>query len=317
MTLFTTITTQDWQTCVEQATKDWKYDACIFQTNKTSEILLLVGPKGEQNNCFQDQLGVYFFPFKVVCTTGPAIDGEITTSVYLSWSHYPLIGGLLKDTPPEILKVLHGPKTKREGKRGHLIAGMGLQGAGKTTVGQYCVSQGYATLSFSWGLKAIVSFLYKMPFYMLLGITKEARIEREKIDPRYGKSGRMLLEEIGTDLFRDKYDTETWVNVFRRCAEPLLDAGINVVIDDLRYANEYKILNEMGAIIICLCRDPLDLKMSDEEKAKRHESQWRFLDFYDPEIHPLVVNDGTKSQLYEKVNEIRERSIRSPKRKRE
>ena len=125
--------------------------------------------------------------------------------------------------------------------------------------------------------------------------------KKEVIDPRWGISPRQAQQAVGTELFRirlaelfDLFDEVTgdtvWCKRFKYWYE-MQPEGTNIVVSDLRFLNEFKILKEMGAHIIRIERDGL-------ESADQHPSETEM-----EKIVPdyTLFNDSTIEGLHNKI----------------
>jgi hypothetical protein len=132
-----------------------------------------------------------------------------------------------------------------------VIALSGLQGAGKDTAAAYLIEKyGYTKVSFSAALKDIVARLFHMDREMLEGVTPEARVSRDIVDPwwsdKLGRdvSPRDILIEIGTDVMRDQFDPAIWTLSLRRQLE-LIPVGSKLVFTDARFFNELNLVKSV------------------------------------------------------------------------
>jgi hypothetical protein len=167
--------------------------------------------------------------------------------------------------------------------------------------------------SFADPLKKIASVIFEFygvyqrdVFEILKGNTKENRIKREEMKTiKYEKcgvlTGRTCLEYLGTDVFRNHFDNEIWIKIFKRETSKI--QGI-IVIADVRFENEWKAIEEMNGRFISVYRDEKDLEITDEDR-KKHESKWKFLEFL-PKIKNLtrIHNNGTLEDLQSKLFNI-------------
>ena len=133
-----------------------------------------------------------------------------------------------------------------------IIALSGLQGAGKDTAAAYLIEKyGYTKVSFSAALKDIVARLFHMDREMLEGVTPEARVNRELVDPwwsdKLGRevSPRDLLIEIGTDVMRNQFDPAIWTLSLQRQLD-LIPADSKLVFTDARFFNELNLVKSVG-----------------------------------------------------------------------
>jgi hypothetical protein len=112
--------------------------------------------------------------------------------------------------------------------------------------------------------------------------------EKERVT-EWGVSPRVLLQRVGTDIFRDrlrevipemKVDGSHWIELMKRG----LPDGVGVVIDDCRFEDEYDAIKKWGGVVIRVER-------GDEESDVEHESERGCpCDF-------VIKNDGTKEEL--------------------
>jgi dephospho-CoA kinase len=114
-----------------------------------------------------------------------------------------------------------------------MIVGLiGKKGHGKDTFADYLVKEyGFVKLSFAEPLKRVCKELFLLTDRQLYDCH-----EKEKVDERWGKSPRQLMQIIGTDILRKYYDEDIWVNLLLKNMEQNLNK--NIVICDIRHPNE-------------------------------------------------------------------------------
>jgi len=163
-----------------------------------------------------------------------------------------------------------------------LIALSGKKHSGKDTAGLFFTQNGYMRLAFADALKDICKILYDLSEEQLNGNDKE------KIDLRYNKTPRELLQFIGT-LLRQNIGKNVWSDIIKN---KLFDTkGQKIVITDLRYPDELEIIKSFGGIIINIFRPNLE-----ENEFNKHESEQQKLS-YDYQI----INDSSISDLHSKL----------------
>ena len=114
---------------------------------------------------------------------------------------------------------------------------------------------------------------------------------------------RMLLQEIGTDLFRNQFHPNTWINAtmtnYRKSIDMTKKSHIsdlpNWIITDVRFCNEAQAIKQKSGILIRINRSTIE---SDDN----HESETD-LDQY-PNFDYIIKNDGNLDDLVYKVKEI-------------
>ena len=123
--------------------------------------------------------------------------------------------------------------------------------SGKSTASQFLIEHyGFALVKIAAPLKMMArSFLYDA------GIP-ERRLDEfiegtKKNDDlaSYGLPGitpRKIMQSLGSEWGRDQMGRDVWANIAAGRARRLIESGQRVVIDDLRFSNEYDILHALG-----------------------------------------------------------------------
>lgn len=139
-------------------------------------------------------------------------------------------------------------------------------------------------LSFADPLKRICVPLCGLSYPVLLGVDAEARELRELPIAQIVKnfwhptlSGRQLLEQIGTNVFR-AVDNEIWIKLAMCCIKSYNEKGVGVVISDVRFKNEADLIRNSSGKLWVLARSANDLILTEDDK-KTHVSKWEFLTF--------------------------------------
>lgn len=132
-----------------------------------------------------------------------------------------------------------------------IIGLLGARYAGKSVVANYLVERhGFTRLRFADGVKNMLR---------TLGLT-EAQVDgAEKEDPiplLGGRSYRDAATTLGTSWGRDTMDKGLWVRALeqRLLALILANEDVKVVVDDVRYMNEYKMLERYNAVFATVRR---------------------------------------------------------------
>ncbi len=151
---------------------------------------------------------------------------------------------------------------------------------------------GYVPVKFAETLKSMTScFLEAWGMSHVLisralnGDLKEAPIEG------LGVTCRSLMQTLGTDWGRTCVDPEVWIKVTMRRVNRLLEMGERVVVDDMRFPNEYQALDLRGGCMINVTRPGV--------VAPNGHASEGLLDH-----HPFkatVTNDGTLEELRLKI----------------
>ena len=133
------------------------------------------------------------------------------------------------------------------------IALTGPKGSGKGTLCSYITQKySYTEISFASAVKDVLSATFMWPRHLLEGTTPESRKFRETVDEWWSRelgfeiTPRFAMTNIGTDLFRDRFHPDIWaLNVKRQ-----LGIKRNVVISDLRFLNEHRVVNDNIDIVV-------------------------------------------------------------------
>lgn len=131
-----------------------------------------------------------------------------------------------------------------------LIALCGPQGAGKSQAALSLVrNHGYTCISFADPLYRMLAALLSVSVEELRGMDKNRpMIELE------GNSIRHALQTLGTEWGRSYIGGEIWVRTALREIQRRRSQGKLVVIDDLRFRNEYTHLRRVGCCMIKIDR---------------------------------------------------------------
>ena len=187
------------------------------------------------------------------------------------------------------------------GKRGQIVGLTGVKRSGKDSAAEALVLSNlqFHRFAFADKLRLILKDVYGLTDDQVSG----PEDVREAVIPEWGKSGRKMLQLLGTEVGRALH-VDTWVRYIRRAIEPHLEAGYNVVLSDVRYPNEAQLVYDLGGQMYRMRRTAAEKGHSDT-----HTSETSLWDFQAEDIW----NDGTLAELHEQilgrvsVNLLRER----------
>lgn len=173
------------------------------------------------------------------------------------------------------------------------IAITGLKGAGKGTLASHLVNNyNYTELSFAYALKDVLAAVFNWPRHLLEGDTVESRRFRDTVDKWWSKelqvenfTPRYAMQNIGTELFRDRFCFDIWALVVKRkiqCSK--------TVISDLRFRNEYSVVKDNIDLVVkvlpaklpvwyTIARQALEgdndaLRVMQKSFSAVHKSEW-------------------------------------------
>lgn len=166
--------------------------------------------------------------------------------------------------------------------------------SGKSTVaGILQQERNFSRVRFAAPLKNMVRGLL-----LSMGITPdivERMVEgdlKEAVVPGFSTvTPRRLMQTLGTDWGREAVDNDLWAKVAMSKIKSRTAAHRHVVVDDLRFANEYRMLREIGAKIVRITRPSVQAVGEQRYEGLLEKAQ------FDVQI----VNDGTLEDLREKA----------------
>jgi hypothetical protein len=151
--------------------------------------------------------------------------------------------------------------------------------SGKSTVANYlCHHHGYVRVPFASTLKDMAAVLLRdlgvMDTDALLSDKKHLKVaDLDGIDPALapalGFTVRHLCQTLGTEWGRQCLHTDIWTTVWQAKTDRLVRAGVLVVVDDMRFPNEYEQIKAMGGETWRITRPSL---VADESVVK-HASE--------------------------------------------
>lgn len=199
-----------------------------------------------------------------------------------------------------------------------MIVGIcGFINSGKGTVGDILQKRGFKKSSFADPLKDAVSVMFDWDRNMLEGITEESRAWREQPDEFWSNkfnrpfTPREALQLMGTEAGRNIFHPDVWVwSLMRRERNTQY-----VMIPDVRFKNEIKIIRENNGIIIRVKRgdDPdwypvaIEANKGNTEallamnKSSVHISEW---DWIGTDFDYVIENNGSIKDLENSVNVV-------------
>lgn len=116
-----------------------------------------------------------------------------------------------------------------------------------------------------------------------------------------GVTGRHLMVTLATEWGRNMIHPDIWVMVMEHELEEVKQSAFmetyipTVIIDDLRFQNEYDFLKSKGAFIIGVERGELPGSMLDQHISEQLPYRFEELGI------PVLKNDSTLAELHQKV----------------
>jgi hypothetical protein len=117
----------------------------------------------------------------------------------------------------------------------------------------------------------------------------------KKFDKTIGET----LQLVGTDLFRNNYDTDIWVkSFFNEELEDKLSHGKIIVVPDVRFVNEADYILQEGGYLIRLEGDPMGVR-ENSLRDLNHISETNLDDY--TKFSKVIYNDKKDIELLKKV----------------
>ena len=175
-----------------------------------------------------------------------------------------------------------------------LIAFCGKPYAGKSTAARRLVdSHGFVRTSFATPLKAMLTLLMRSQGATADEVDKALAGSGKERPCRYlaGATPRQAMQTLGTEWGRALHP-EFWVRAWAQA----LPEGRDIVVDDLRFANEGAAVKRLGGVVVrIVC--PAVPGLSGP--AAMHASEQESL-----AVDAEVVNDGDLARLWERVDRL-------------
>lgn len=173
-----------------------------------------------------------------------------------------------------------------------LIGFTGRIGSGKTTAAKVLVNRwGFAHYAFAAPLKKAVSLLFDIP----LDVLKDSTAKEEYIDT-WGMSARQIMQTFGSECMRNNFGADFWCKLMKSHIDTY--EHTNFVIDDVRFIEEVRTIQEMDGTII-----NVDRPGNPFYTGSTHVSET--LGIVSKDIK--IINSGSITDLHDKVNFIMDR----------
>ena len=166
---------------------------------------------------------------------------------------------------------------------------------GKTTVANEFVKYGYSTAKFAQPIYSMFIGLCMSQGMSMTMASAACNERKEEASPLLGGlSFRTFAEGVGTKWGRDMFSKTLWVDMARERFGNMIREGCKVIVDDVRFENEYETLASMGALMVKVVRP-----------AGNHPSlpSDGHLDFLpDSAWQAIFINDTTRDSLASRAN---------------
>lgn len=204
-----------------------------------------------------------------------------------------------------------------------VIGVCGPIGSGKDTASNMLIDQyQYIQVSFAETLKDVLAPLFGWDRELLEGKTPESRKWRNEIDVYWSAAlgreftPRDALREIGTDLFRDHFSEDIWINSIRKRILSKYSYD-KIIFSDCRFPNEIQLVKDLGGVIIelqpkevpsyyklaeVINERNIGINHFEEAFPDIHISEWAWIGVNNPDF--VIVNDGSLEDLNIKIKNV-------------
>jgi len=136
------------------------------------------------------------------------------------------------------------------------------------------------------------------PLYQI----QEAIYKISRLTPPEGGRDRGLLQFIGTDWGRKTINPDIWINVMQATLSEI-PKGANIYLTDVRFPNEFRLLDQFGILKIKIKR-PLEDRILYGATNLTHESETALDHIPDSEYDSVIENNGTLDEFYAKLKAL-------------
>lgn len=190
-----------------------------------------------------------------------------------------------------------------------IIGFHGVKGSGKDTAAQYLIDNyGFQKIAFADKLKEAVANLFNFPIEKV----DEWKEDREYEIPltevnldiggtvEYTYSWREFLQRFGTEMGRDTFGKDFWVNQWEDSLYKLSDFPdeLNIVVTDVRFQNECHTIHRLDGIVFRIVRPGYS--------SDGHASEMRLPDII---MDGEIENSGTIEELHKDVETIYQETL--------
>ena len=163
--------------------------------------------------------------------------------------------------------------------------------SGKTAVAYELQQHGYISVSFASPLKRMLGIFLSSAGYGHSHIENMLFEAKEEKIPEFGVTPRHLMQTLGTEWGRECIGPDVWVDVWKSSVQKWLDGGLNVVVDDMRFPNEWEAVKSLEGECWYVTRPRI-------HHESEHASEGALNDHG---FDRRLINDGKLPDLYNQV----------------
>jgi len=193
------------------------------------------------------------------------------------------------------MKMFKDFKDAKFNKKMTLIGICGKKGVGKDTVADYLVQRHeFHKDAFAAPLKKACSEIFGIPLVHFY----DEKI-KEEVDPFWEKSPRCLMQEVGTDLFRNHYDPTIWLRSMEKRLDEYEKVNKNICVCDVRFPNEALCLLQRGGTLVYIDRPSATTPYEEDQ----HSSETS-VEYVRPMATIVLNNDGSIQDLLDQTEAL-------------
>lgn len=171
-------------------------------------------------------------------------------------------------------------------------------GSGKSTAAAELGRHGFRCISFAAPLKRMAeSFLYSLGNLSAEEIKRVVYYDRQAVIPGINVTSRHLLQTLGTEWGRRQICPDVWLQCWSNTTRQLLESGISVVVDDVRFINEADLVIELGGQMWLIDRPSA---CADAGAALQHASEGELSRY--GAFSEVIDNSGDLAGFHRAVN---------------
>lgn len=174
-----------------------------------------------------------------------------------------------------------------------LIGILGHMGEGKTAAAKHLQRyHDYKILSFSTALKKAASMLFRVPMESFTNPMLKATPLLE-----WGLTPRSILQILGTECMRDHFGNDFWVKALLHeiVANGAIPPTDDIVIDDVRFPEEIKMVRDLGGKLIRIIRPNNPYLTITTHRSEHVDRNGGYI---------KVVNNGTIEKLHQEIDAV-------------
>lgn len=146
----------------------------------------------------------------------------------------------------------------------------------------------YQTIAFATPIKDICQQVFKLSAEQVHDpILKEVR------DPFWNKTPRQIMQQIGTDLFRNHFDQDIWIKVMERKLQQ--EPESRFIITDVRFPNESALIHRFGGKVLNITRDSEKINYNTDDS---HSSE---IPLDESNFNAMIENNSSIDELTTKL----------------